>query len=86
MRRPRPNQASGRVRADLLRGLRKGLKRRKTVGLPKNVVCACLAAISGVNGVFSGEDIEHVRKLALAARARRPAARKKAPASRRASQ
>jgi hypothetical protein len=43
-----------------------------------------LAAISGVNGVFSDEDIEHVRELALAARANRPAARRKAPASRKA--
>ena len=41
-----------------------------------------LAAISGVNGVFSDEDIERVRELALAARAKRPAARKKAPATR----
>ena len=30
-----------------------------------------LAAISGVNGVFSNADIAHVRKLALAARAKR---------------
>lgn len=82
----------------------------KNIGLPKNVVFACLAetivlalegrfenftvgrsiewekvreiyrlglkhgmklaAISGVNGVFSDADIEQVRKLALAARAR----------------
>ena len=45
-----------------------------------------LAAISGVNGVFSDEDIERVRELALAARAkqagahRRAAKRRKAPA------
>jgi hypothetical protein len=48
-----------------------------------------LAAISGVNGVFSDADIERVRKLALAARAlpapatapaRRPAARPRKPA------
>jgi len=85
----------------------------KNIGLPKNVVYACLAetivlalegrfenytvgrqiewekvheiyqlglkhgmklaAISGVNGVFSDEDIAQVRALALAARARRPA-------------
>jgi Mg-chelatase subunit ChlI len=32
-----------------------------------------LAAISGVNGVFTDEDIERVRKLALAARAKRAA-------------
>ncbi len=37
-----------------------------------------LAAISGVNGVFSDEDIEQVRTLALAARKGRPAARKRA--------
>jgi hypothetical protein len=36
-----------------------------------------LAAISGVNGVFSDEDIEHVRELALAARAKRRPARRK---------
>jgi predicted amino acid dehydrogenase len=35
-----------------------------------------LAAISGVNGVFSDEDIARVRELALAARARRSRARK----------
>jgi len=34
-----------------------------------------LAAISGVNGVFSDADIEHVRELALAARARAAARR-----------
>jgi hypothetical protein len=37
-----------------------------------------LAAISGVNGVFSDEDIAKVRELALAARARQAAARKRA--------
>ena len=37
-----------------------------------------LAAISGVNGVFSDEDIERVRTLALAARKGRPAPRKRA--------
>jgi predicted amino acid dehydrogenase len=37
-----------------------------------------LAAISGVNGVFSDEDIEHVRGLALAARAKRAASHRKA--------
>ncbi|MBL8351404.1 MAG: dehydrogenase [Burkholderiaceae bacterium] len=36
-----------------------------------------LAAISGVNGVFSDEDIAKVRELALAARARQDAARKR---------
>jgi len=35
-----------------------------------------LAAISGVNGPFSNEDIARVRELALAARARRPAGRR----------
>ncbi len=44
-----------------------------------------LAAISGVNGVFTDDDIAHVRELALAARARqerarRAAAAKKSPA------
>jgi Semialdehyde dehydrogenase, NAD binding domain len=92
----------------------------KNIGLPKNVVYACLAetivlalegrfenytvgrqiewekvheiyqlglkhgmklaAISGVNGVFSDEDIARVRELALAARARRPARRGRAAA------
>jgi predicted amino acid dehydrogenase len=91
----------------------------KNIGLPKNVVYACLAetivltlegrfenftigraiewekvrqiyqmglkhgmklaAISGVNGVFTDADIERVRELALAARAKR---RRKAPAAR----
>jgi len=37
-----------------------------------------LAAISGVNGVFSDADIERVRELALAARAKRAAPRRKA--------
>ena len=41
-----------------------------------------LAAISGVNGVFSDEDIERVRELALAARARQEASRKKSGAGR----
>jgi hypothetical protein len=42
-----------------------------------------LAAISGVNGVFSDADIEHVRKLALAARAKKALSAKKAgPAKR----
>jgi len=90
----------------------------KNIGLPKNVVYACLAetivlalegrfetftvgraiewekvreiyklglkhgmklaAISGVNGVFSDEDIERVRELALAARAKRTPSRRKA--------
>jgi predicted amino acid dehydrogenase len=36
-----------------------------------------LAAISGVNGSFSDEDIERVRKLALVERAKKPAARKR---------
>jgi hypothetical protein len=36
-----------------------------------------LAAISGVNGVFSDADIARVRELALAARARKPARRAK---------
>jgi predicted amino acid dehydrogenase len=36
-----------------------------------------LAAISGVNGVFSDEDIERVRELALAARAKRAASQHK---------
>jgi hypothetical protein len=36
-----------------------------------------LAAISGVNGVFSDEDIERVRELALAARAKRTSSRRK---------
>jgi hypothetical protein len=89
----------------------------KNIGLPKNVVYACLAetivlalegrfetftvgraiewekvreiyklglkhgmklaAISGVNGVFSDEDIERVRELALAARAKRTPSRRK---------
>ena len=89
----------------------------KNIGLPKNVVYACLAetivlalegrfenftigraiewekvreiyqmglkhgmklaAISGVNGVFSDADIARVRELALAARARKPARRGK---------
>jgi len=39
-----------------------------------------LAAISGVNGPFSDEDIARVRELALAARARQEAARKRAEA------
>lgn len=39
-----------------------------------------LAAISGVNGPFSDNDIERVRELALAARARQAAARRKAAA------
>jgi hypothetical protein len=39
-----------------------------------------LAAISGVNGPFSDEDIERVRTLALQARARRQAAQTKAAA------
>jgi predicted amino acid dehydrogenase len=39
-----------------------------------------LAAISGVNGPFSDEDIDRVRQLALAARARQAAARTKAAA------
>ena len=50
-----------------------------------------LAAISGVNGVFSDEDIARVRNLALQARkqasstpSRRPAARKKKPAEKQA--
>jgi predicted amino acid dehydrogenase len=91
----------------------------KNIGLPKNVVYACLAetivltlegrfenftigraiewekvrqiyqmglkhgmklaAISGVNGVFTDADIERVRELALAARAKR---KRKAPAAR----
>lgn len=91
----------------------------KNIGLPKNVVYACLAetivlalegrfenftigraiewekvrqiyqmglkhgmklaAISGVNGVFTDADIERVRELALAARAKR---RRKSPAAR----
>jgi predicted amino acid dehydrogenase len=91
----------------------------KNIGLPKNVVYACLAetivlalegrfenftigraiewekvrqiyqmglkhgmklaAISGVNGVFTDADIDRVRELALAARAKR---RRKAPAAR----
>ena len=37
-----------------------------------------LAAISGVNGVYSDADIRRVRKLALQARAKAPAARKAA--------
>jgi predicted amino acid dehydrogenase len=42
-----------------------------------------LAAISGVNGVFSDADIERVRKLALAARAKQAlSAKKAAPAKR----
>ena len=41
-----------------------------------------LAAISGVNGVFTDEDIERVRELALAARAKRAASRRNAPARR----
>jgi predicted amino acid dehydrogenase len=89
----------------------------KNIGLPKNVVYACLAetivlalegrfenftigraiewekvreiyqmglkhgmklaAISGVNGVYSDADIERVRELALAARARKPARRRR---------
>jgi hypothetical protein len=36
-----------------------------------------LAAISGVNGSFSDEDIERVRKLALVERAKKPVARKR---------
>ena len=39
-----------------------------------------LAAISGVNGPFSDEDIARVRELALAARAKQGAARKRAAA------
>ncbi len=93
----------------------------KNIGLPKNVVYACLAetivlalegrfenftigraiewekvreiyqmglkhgmklaAISGVNGVFSDEDIERVRELALAARAERARAPSKPAAT-----
>jgi predicted amino acid dehydrogenase len=89
----------------------------KNIGLPKNVVYACLAetivlalegrfenftvgraiewakvreiyqmglkhgmklaAISGVNGVYSDADIERVRELALAARANKPARRRR---------
>jgi predicted amino acid dehydrogenase len=89
----------------------------KNIGLPKNVVYACLAetivlalegrfenftvgraiewakvreiyqmglkhgmklaAISGVNGVYSDADIERVRELALAARAKKPARRRR---------
>jgi hypothetical protein len=92
----------------------------KTIGLPKNVIYACLAetivlalegrfevftigrdtewekvkeiyklglkhgmklsAISGVNGVFTDEDIARVRTLALAARGRRRAPVKRAAA------
>ncbi|MDO8699930.1 MAG: dehydrogenase [Rhodoferax sp.] len=44
-----------------------------------------LAAISGVNGVFSDADIERVRKLALAARAKKVRPAKVAPSARRAS-
>ncbi len=40
-----------------------------------------LAAISGVNGVFTDEDIARVRELALAARAKKAAARRKPPAA-----
>jgi len=40
-----------------------------------------LAAISGVNGVYSDEDIERVRELALAALAKRAKLRSKAPAT-----
>ena len=40
-----------------------------------------LAAISGVNGVFSDADIERVRELALAARAKKARVRSKAPAA-----
>jgi len=55
--------------------------RMKNIGLPKDVAYACLAetivlalegrlaAISGVNGIFTDEDIARVRDLALAARA-----------------
>jgi len=39
-----------------------------------------LAAISGVNGPFTDEDIDRVRELALAARARLEAARRRAAA------
>jgi predicted amino acid dehydrogenase len=39
-----------------------------------------LAAISGVNGPFTDEDIERVRQLALAARAKQEAARRRAGA------
>ena len=39
-----------------------------------------LAAISGVNGPFSDADIEHVRELALAARAKKVPVRKRAVA------
>jgi hypothetical protein len=39
-----------------------------------------LAAISGVNGPFTDEDIARVRELALAARAKQEAARKRAEA------
>jgi hypothetical protein len=39
-----------------------------------------LAAISGVNGPFSDDDIARVRELALAARAKQEAARKRAGA------
>ena len=96
----------------------------KNIGLPRNVVYACLAetivlalegrfenytvgraiewgkvheiyqlglkhgmklaAISGVNGVFSDEDIERVRELALAARAKQAVAAKKVPPTRKA--
>jgi hypothetical protein len=47
-----------------------------------------LAAISGVNGVFTDEDIAHVRTLALAARGKRrvsakPVAAKRKTASKR---
>ena len=37
-----------------------------------------LAAISGVNGVFSDEDIARVRELALAERARRAGGKRRA--------
>jgi len=37
-----------------------------------------LAAISGVNGVFSDEDIARVRELALAVRAKQETARERA--------
>jgi hypothetical protein len=39
-----------------------------------------LAAISGVNGPFSDDDIARVRELALAARAKQAAARQRAEA------
>jgi hypothetical protein len=41
-----------------------------------------LAAISGVNGVFSDADIERVRERALQVRAQRPASHRQAPPAR----